>query len=351
VSTSCPGALLFALALFDARDDACDAAAKTLLAGVVAGRPLNDLLDEALLTWADAAVRVSERDAESARSTWRAVTDASALERTRLLRVQRLLIRRAGAWVAPSHLWMPPPVAFAPEDIPTDRRSNALWFQTMRSHEALLYRPQTDGPRRSLALFISKHAHDAECQRWAIDRLLSLVVARDRLLQRTSSLESALGAYEQWQEKLFLRPGGAGLAQVVRSVYWLGVNADSIREVPLPPPPFPGLSGTGIAMRPLSSAGQLIDEGWQMHHCVAGRLPSVLQGHCAIYSANISGQRLTVALDKGLYGRWRLGDVRGKHNRPPSASEREVFQQWMLQAARLACAATAEQLPADEVTQ
>jgi hypothetical protein len=73
--------------------------------------------------------------------------------------------------------------------------------------------------------------------------------------------------------------------------------------------------------------GDLIAEGREMRHCVASYVGAVLSGAVAIYSAMVDGERLTVEL-RARGGEWRIGQVAGATNRPPTAAEMLALRRW-----------------------
>jgi hypothetical protein len=52
-----------------------------------------------------------------------------------MLAAQRLLVRRASISVPPRQLWQPPPMSFAPDDIPDPERPGLIetWFLVTRA--------------------------------------------------------------------------------------------------------------------------------------------------------------------------------------------------------------------------
>jgi hypothetical protein len=118
--------------------------------------------------WADGAhhmVAGWRRAGFPGRGIWHGVADTSGPARTRLLSAQRLLIHHAGAQVDEHSLWLPPPLAFSPEDIPADPRDNSTWFAVVKVHS-------------TMAEFVSRNA---------------LVVER-----------TSLGSERRWQHKALL---------------------------------------------------------------------------------------------------------------------------------------------------
>ena len=330
LAVACPGALLFALGMQKCGDARSEEAADTLLAGVVAGRRLNALLHEALLTWVGAAGRFAAMTRDAASEAWRWVAEASGRELQKLLDDQRLLVRRAGPRVCHEHVLSPPPLAYTPEDIPPSPRANARWFATMKSRVELLGRAPSGPAQLALVRLLSRNASRFEGG-FPVPphRLLEFVAARARCFARSTSLERALNEYESWQQEEAFAHRGEYLEALLRSLRDIvKVDSDKLMSLPLPPPHLPGCTLDAISVVPLRTGGELIDDSVRMRNGFAGNLPSVLRGELSIYSAVVRGEWLTVEVGPRLYGGCYLGFVRGMRCRLPTAKEREAIGEW-----------------------
>lgn len=181
---------------------------------VIAGRGLGELLDDVVAAWAAGAWHLLDGVRKSRSydvEAWRRVAEAVGAERAEILLAQRLLIRRAGAGVPSRVLWMPPPLVFAPEDIPKRKLENARWFRAMKSHIDLLaclpgYLPTN---LHQLASFISRHAlvivgstelgYD---RRARIQQVLDCVRAIGAYPRRSTSRQQFVAAVDDWHHRI-----------------------------------------------------------------------------------------------------------------------------------------------------
>ena len=95
------------------------------------------------------------------------------------------------------------------------------------------------------------------------------------------------------------------------------------QPVPLPEPPLPA-TGTII---PITSQAELIEEGQEMHHCIASHLKSVVNGKFAVYRM-MAPERLTIEVLVMGGGQLVLREVRGKCNRLPSDASNAIIEAW-----------------------
>ena len=90
--------------------------------------------------------------------------------------------------------------------------------------------------------------------------------------------------------------------------------------------PTPPLAATEHIL-PITSQVELIEEGREMHHCIASHLKSVVDGKFAVYRM-IAPERLTIEVLVRDGGQVFLREVRGKYNRPPSSASMTVIEKW-----------------------
>jgi PcfJ-like protein len=324
LSTVCPGALTFAFGLTGAGRLGKKAGAR-LLADVVAGRRLDRALADAIEAWAtdatDRALVASRVD-----PVWDRVRRVSGVERERLLSLQTLLVRRAGPMVATTTLFLPPPVSFAPEDIPGAVRDNARWFSFVKCSRLLLAPPDEDSARlEGLSAFISKNAPALAGRgrglipRTIVGCLRDYAVATNRWPVRTSSgqfLEDAM----QWHDRMAAITSLAELAE-------LTPDQPLDPKAPLPHPPVGDWRDGDVDVAPVTSVGGLINEGNEMRHCVAASHGSVARGRTAVYHATIEGKPLTIEIGRHHLG-WRIQEAKGFANREPTAAEWSALRRW-----------------------
>jgi hypothetical protein len=134
------------------------------------------------------------------------------------------------------------------------------------------------------------------------------------------SMASVLAQTEQWHRQLAqTRRYGHG-PTISLSTSWLGL-------------PVPNFEGGGkknpVRISQLLTYGALLEEGRELHHCVASYLGSCRQGRCAIFGLTLNGLRaVTLEVVPGGV----IVQARGKHNRPMDASERLWVQRWAAEA-------------------
>jgi len=267
----------------------------------------------------------TEREYQVERA-WSRLTNASPAERPGLLKAQRLLIRRASWLVPASLLILPPPVGFAPEDIPRSPRANAAWFQLMK-RVPLLEVGRDPAATRSLSMLISRHGLDLTRNSKAARRTLAaelsaymtLTRRRPRPRPQHGPLRKELARWRKVRGQLLAIRTPAGQASGPLS---------ELEDIPLPAPPIDDAEDGAFRIRAIRSCRELILEGEQMRHCVARRMQAALEGRVAIYSVEVERQRLTVELTR-LAERWILGEVRGFADRAPSAMELRFILAWM----------------------
>lgn len=364
LATSCPGALVFALALMEHQGaPASVASGERLLADVVAGRKLTAAIDDACVGWLDAvpACLRARRDPieqhlvtvmgvapavaalqflESER-TWARALDPAA--RARVLADQRVLIRRAGPQVHTRALWLPPPLVLIPEDIPSQVRANARWFRTMQLHRVTRTHADRMAPVAQLRLvqFLSRNAvalarGPRPLQRAWIDDLLDTARATGRWPSRSSRLEHVQALVADWHAR---QPAVRGA----------GADRAAALLVPLAAPRFDHvmLDGLlGVQLAPIGDVGTLLAEGATMNHCVHTRHDAAMRGTALVFAGTVRGERVTVELVR-VGDQWHLGDHRCRGNQLPSPPALEAIRVWGLVASSMQTAAEAQHVAAE----
>ena len=336
VAQACPGALTFAYALRAfGRRPGCGRASGRLLRGLIAGQPLNPLLDEAIAAWAAGAQRKVEnpRIPEGHRRVWRCLAEGEGGKRESLLRAQRLLIRRAGAGVPSMTLWLPPPPTFAPEDIPDRKLDNARWFRVVKCLRPLLTLRGGITPERrhNLCMFVSRHALQLhKCAElgnsdyWRTSALLDYARAMNDWPRRATSPTRCLPAAETWHHHFEeIRQ----LAQLAAETGEKLVDPDG-NPLPFPEPPCPGWRSGGDEIVLLRTAEEVLAEGRRMHNCVASRVAEALTGRAILYHGEILGKPLTIQIAPEGDG-YRLHETAGLVNAKPTAGQMRVLGQFI----------------------
>jgi len=328
VARTCPGVLTFAYALRAfGRRTGCVRSASRLLRGIIEGRPLNILLEEALSAWAANAGKRVERICmpEAYFRNWQCLHECQGNERQSMLRAQRLLIRRAGAGVPSLTLWLPPPPAFAPEDIPSQKLANARWFRVMKClHPILAFRKDVPPENSySLCMFVSRHALDIRQSRelgrsdyWRTNALLDYARANNHWPKRSSSATRFLEAAETWHRQFQEIRQMAELAAETGETL---VGPDG-NPLPFPEPPCPGWRSGENTILPLRTAEEVLAEGHRMHNCVASRVGEALAGRAFLYHGKVSGKPLTIQVAREGNG-YCLVEAAGSSNTAPSARQ------------------------------
>jgi len=325
LTTTCPGALVFAFALRE--HEPMRPVADQLLCGAVAGRRLNLLLNEAVSGWAAAAADWdTEREPQLARP-WLRLLDAGADERRRLEAGQRLLVRRAGPRTAPTHLLIPPPLAFAPEDIPRGVYENARWFRTLKARADLVapHVDQAEGLLCELSHFASRHFRALHPPRRRavmgrrMGQLIDYVLAAGRHTSRRTCPERLLAECSNWHRNVYRNLelcSTPGQSPVTPETQFPGSGIDSWSD------------GRVVATR-IRTVGELLAEGRRMRHCVGSRAKAALVGRCSIYSVAVDGRPITVELNHLPNGRSYLSEVAGFANRAVGDQELRAMAPWL----------------------
>jgi len=152
----------------------------------------------------------------------------------------------------------------------------------------------------------------------AINRLLDdtvrMAVIMNQSLQQIHTVDELLATHDE----------------LVRQLGHRGIMIDETGEVPLglsdsrfPPPPFPGEEG----LRPITTLGQLAQEGRTLRHCCLSYIHQVVAGEMAFYSL-LRPERATVALARRSAG-WTIYDIRGQSNRGVRAATWRRMERWL----------------------
>lgn len=325
LATSCPGVLVFGFALQE--HDATRTVGSRLLDGAIEGRRLNHLLTEAVSNWSSAATDwITQREPRLARP-WLRILNAGSEERRHLEAEQRLLIRRAGPRTSPTHVLLPPPLAFTPEDIPSSVYENTRWFRTLKSRADLIspHADQNETLLRELAQFASHHSRVLAPPRSKarigrrMGQMIDYVLAVGRHTSRNTCPTRLLAECRQWHRTVDenLEIGnirGAGGATL---------------ETEFPVLVADSWSDDRVVVAQIRTVGELIKEGKRMRHCVGTRTEAALKGRCSIYSVEVEGKPLTVELTHLAHGRAFVSEIVGFANRKVGEKEIAAIQPWL----------------------
>ncbi len=331
LAASVPGGLLFALGLLEADHSLLNTAGERLIASVIAGRPINRLLDEAM----DEIFAVAlgpERDDQLADLWARAL--ARTGERKRLRETQRLLIRRAGPRGNPAFLVTPPPLSTVPEDIPAQVYANAAWYAVMKGSlfTVIVREPNGEAAAHALCRFASVHARELRrAADGSVTRtmhvLLDYMLATRRFPARNTDPLALLEESRRWHDQIAAARDAADVLRLAPAA--AAALQDRDTDFALPEAPMASASKTELELRPISTFKQLIDCGRTMRHCVASRIGDLIRERAYIYDATCMETRLTVEVRRRPDGLLELGEVRGFANRDPTFPQVRVLRDWI----------------------
>jgi hypothetical protein len=332
LAKSHPGVLTFAYALGSfGRREGCTRSANQALRGIIDGRPLKQLLDEAVRAWAKHAGKGVGRSCtpDGYLRNWQCLVECQEKDRQALFQAQRLLIRRAGAGVPSLTLWLPPPPAFAPEDIPQQKLANARWFRVMKCLRPVLALRNNIRPEHAvtLCMFISRHALKigqskelGNSDYGRIRTLLDYARANNHWPLRSTPGAGYLAVAEAWHRRFQEIQHLAELAAETGESL-VGPDGNSL---PFPEPPCPGWRSGEDTMVPLRTVEEVLAEGNNMHNCVASRVGEALAGRAFLYHGRVRGKPLTIQIaeDRNSY---RLVEAAGSSNEKLTAAQKRII--------------------------
>jgi hypothetical protein len=357
-----PGVVLFGLALGDVEETE-DAGVK-LLHDVAQGRRLGPALDDAVGAWARALpawAAPSDLRTRALRGAFAAAAARRGDARARMLAAQKVLVRRAGRWCEPDLLLVPPPLRFAPEDVPPDPEENLRWFRVMKVPGLTVEgrpAPLDTGLAEAFSAFASRHADVIGCVPADLDRatwlaeLVAVLRASGRTPSRATDPERLVAQVDveevrrrltEPQPALFAPPGQGAVppapvaAEPVAAT--LAPPAPDWRDAGFPPradvqsrtisprvfEPWRSERATVVQIETLH---ELRLEGARMSNCVASYQPRIERGDFVVLTAKVDGNRITIAVQPCMTG-WRLHEWKGFANRRVEPSEIEALRPWM----------------------
>jgi len=346
-----PGAALLALAL-SAHPETEDAGVRLAL-DLKDGRRLDAALAAAHQAWRAALLswaRERSRFGDAARRAFAAAHATPPAAEAALERAQRLLVRRAGPWVEPALLLLPPPERLVPEDIPAEPRANAAWYEVMKVPGVTVSAAGLGLPeahRLAFAAFASRHAAALRGvpagltrQAW-LGELSTLLLDAGRVPSRDTDPAALLAAVDvealrrrdpPWVGRFVHPADGVEPPRLVAP----GLRADGVAVPPPAPPPDPPLcrrafepfAGEGLAIRQLTTLRELRTEGARQSNCVASYDDRVASGNVLVFSVEAVGRPLTLALVPRAGG-LRVSEFKGFANRRATAAEWAALEPWL----------------------
>lgn len=323
LAISCPGALVFAFALTEQAPTR--PIAERILVEAIAGRRLNALLRCAVADWSAMAEKLLSDNDGLLERPWRRIRDSGTSDKRRIEEGQYLLIRRAAPRVAPTYLFTPPPLSFAPEDVPVGTRRNARWFRTMKSSIALVApsEEQSEVLLRELSGFASRHfdaLHTVAGGRMQkrIKRLAEYVLATERHTSRKTCPSKLMSECNRWHREAY------------RNLPLGGPNGPDARlESRFSPRIVDEWSNGRVSAARVRTVGELLNLGREMKHCAGSLARSALSGVRSIYDVRVDGRRLAVSILHLQSGRPYVDEARGVANREPSPAEIQALKPWL----------------------
>lgn len=197
------------------------------------------------------------------------------------------------------------------------------YIRLIKHQEVCNYLSHAKGELGADLKLLTKHPWLASCPARALIPLLSnqehWITFRDILRMTDDIIElqqcTTANALHRLHDRL-----------VVEFNQWRGrklIRDECGQPVPLPEPPLPATDN----IIPITSQAELIEEGQEMHHCIASHLKSVVDGKFAVYRM-MAPERLTIEVLVMGGGQLVLREVRGKCNRLPSAASNAIIEAW-----------------------
>lgn len=142
-----------------------------------------------------------------------------------------------------------------------------------------------------------------------------------RMLENISVLQQCktVVALERLHDRLVVELNESRGKQLIRDE--LG------QPLPIPTPPLAATE----TIHPITSQAELVEEGREMHHCIASHLKSVVDGKFAVYRM-MEPERLTIELLVMDGAQCFIREVRGKYNRDPMDTSVALIEGWLFEA-------------------
>ena len=142
-----------------------------------------------------------------------------------------------------------------------------------------------------------------------------------RMLENISALQQCktVVALERLHDRLVVELNESRGKQLIRDEHG--------QPLPIPAPPLAATE----TIHPITSQAELVEEGREMHHCIASHLKSVVEGKFAVYRM-MEPERLTIELLVMDGAQCFIREVRGKHNRDPMDTSMALIEGWLFDA-------------------
>jgi len=197
------------------------------------------------------------------------------------------------------------------------------YIRLLKHQEVCNYLSHSRGDLESELKLLMKHSWLPGCPARALIPLLSerehWIIFRDilRMIDDINELQqcTTINALNRLHDRLVIELNQWRRRELIRD--------DSGQPLPLPLPPLPATEN----IVPITSQTELIEEGSDMHHCIASHLKSVVDGKFVVYRM-MSPERLTIEVLLVGDGQYLLREVRGKYNKPPSPDSMGVIERW-----------------------
>ena len=201
------------------------------------------------------------------------------------------------------------------------------YIRLLKHQEVSNYLSHAQGELGQELKLLTKHPWLAGCPARALIPLLSeqehWIIFRDilRMLDNISALQqcASINALNRLHDHLVVDLNQRRGRELIRD--------ERGQPKSLPRPPIPA----GENIEPVDSQMDLIQEGKEMHHCIASHLRSVVDGKFAVYRM-MAPERLTIEVLVMGDGQCFLKEVRGKYNKLPSQQSMEIVERWFTDA-------------------
>ncbi len=316
---TCPGLWLLLAGAEELAGEGTRGLAAATLGEAARGRPLKRVIDTAVEWWLALALALPTDRSPAAICALK----ERGHEHGFPLRY-RTFVRRASRLVDPMDLAQGPAEVFAPEDIPSGPRRNAVWYRIM----TMVSRRLCQGDLRTAFL------------RFASAQALPLARLRNPDQDEYAcDYRDAFGFIWEMCERTGRRPDRRTDAAALFEEAVALERAAAVRRVPrwrrtgpfvlslAEPPPAP-ISAENLTVRPLATRQALREEGTEMQHCVGGFGEALARGATTFYALQIGDERLTAML-KRRRNIWRLEQLQGRRDRKPTTAELARVERWL----------------------
>lgn len=326
----CPGLMLFLFALAERRR--FRSIVPEVEQVILGGERLPIAIRTAVEGWAEAAKHafLADPGAYPGHRFLGRAPEPEVLED--LLRRQALLVRRAGPLVPPTLLFTPPPLAFAPDDIPKPTYANARWFRVMKAR-AWMFEDGTvfeHARRRQFVHAISRHAATLEARlppTLPVPRQLEITL--QHLIRTRRVARRGMNVVPLVQEALQWHAGAYPRRPARRTPRPEPRPDDAV----LPEPPFALRAfGPESWLEPIRTVGQLRDEGSEMEHCAASYEERAVAGESIFYRGFVEQMRVTVELREVSPGNFVICEARGRRNLRIDETRMADLARWLAEA-------------------